>query len=74
MNFTAAAGGVGLVIIGVSASLYFAQRRRDYEFAALRAMGAERSQIRRTLVLEQGCCSGSPRSPGSGSDTSCSGS
>ena len=54
MNFTAAAGGVGLVIIGVSASLYFAQRRRDYEFAALRAMGAERSQIRRTLVLEQG--------------------
>ena len=40
MNFTAAAGGVGLVIIGVSASLYFAQRRRDYEFAALRAMGA----------------------------------
>ena len=54
MNFTAAAGGVGLVIIGVSASLYFAQRRRDYEFAALRAMGAERSQIRRALVLEQG--------------------
>lgn len=54
MNFTAAAGGVGLVIVGVSASLYFAQRRRDYEFAALRAMGAERSQIWRTLVLEQG--------------------
>jgi hypothetical protein len=54
MNFTAAAGGVGLVIVGVSASLYFAHRRRDYEFAALRAMGAERSQIRRTLVLEQG--------------------
>ena len=54
MNFTAAAGGVGLVIIGVSASLYFAQRRRDFEFAALRAMGAERSQIWRTLMLEQG--------------------
>lgn len=54
MNFTAAAGGVGLVVIGVSASLYFTQRRRDYEFAALRAMGAQRSQIRRTLVLEQG--------------------
>jgi predicted lysophospholipase L1 biosynthesis ABC-type transport system permease subunit len=53
MNFTAAAGGIGLVVIGVAASLYFAQRRRDYEFAALRAMGAERSQIRRTLVLEQ---------------------
>jgi hypothetical protein len=53
MNFTAAAGGVGLVVIGVAAGLYFAQRRRDYEFAALRAMGAERSQIRRTLILEQ---------------------
>ncbi|MGZ4131808.1 MAG: FtsX-like permease family protein [Actinomycetota bacterium] len=53
MNFTAAAGGVGLVVIGVTAGLYFAQRRRDYEFAALRAMGAERSQIRRTLILEQ---------------------
>ena len=54
MNFTAAAGGVCLVVIGVAASLYFAQRRRDYEFAALRAMGAERKQIRRALVLEQG--------------------
>ena len=54
MNFTAAAGGVGLVVIGVAAGLYFAQRRRDYEFAALRAMGAERSQIRRTLMIEQG--------------------
>ena len=54
MNFTAAAGGIGLVVIGVAASLYFAQRRRDYEFAALRAMGAERGQIRRSLILEQG--------------------
>ena len=54
MNFTAAAAGIGLVVIGVSASLYFAQRRRDYEFAALRAMGTERSQIRRSLMLEQG--------------------
>jgi predicted lysophospholipase L1 biosynthesis ABC-type transport system permease subunit len=54
MNFTAAAGGIGLVVIGVAAGLHFAQRRRDYEFAALRAMGAERSQIRRTLILEQG--------------------
>ncbi len=53
MNFTAAAAGIGLVVLGVAASLYFAQRRRDYEFAALRAMGTERSQIRWTLVLEQ---------------------
>ena len=54
MNFTAAAGGIGLVVIGVAASLYFSQRKRDYEFAALRAMGAERGQIRRALILEQG--------------------
>jgi putative ABC transport system permease protein len=53
MNFTAAAGGLGLVIIGVAAGLYFAQRRRDYEFAALRAMGTDGRQIRRTLALEQ---------------------
>jgi hypothetical protein len=53
MNFTAAAGGLGLVVIGVGAGLYFAQRRRDYEFAALRAMGTEATQIRRALILEQ---------------------
>jgi hypothetical protein len=53
MNFTAAAGGLGLVVIGVASGLYFAQRRRDYEFAALRAMGTEARQIRRTLILEQ---------------------
>jgi putative ABC transport system permease protein len=53
MNFVSAAGGAGLVIVGVSAALYFAQRRRDYEFAALRAMGAAPSQIVRTLALEQ---------------------
>jgi hypothetical protein len=53
MNYTAAVGGLSLVVIGVAAGLYFAQRRRDYEFAALRAMGAERRQIRRALVLEQ---------------------
>jgi hypothetical protein len=46
MNFTAAAGGVGLVIIGVSASLYFAQRRRDYEFAARRSAPWARSDPR----------------------------
>lgn len=53
LNFTAAVAGVGLVIAGVAAGLYFTMRRRDYEFAALRAMGTRRRQIRRTLVLEQ---------------------
>ena len=53
MNFAAAVAGVGLVIIGVAAGLYFTMRRRDYEFAALRAMGTGRRQIRPTLVLEQ---------------------
>ena len=53
MNFVSAAGGAGLVIVGVAAALYFAQRRRDYEFAALRAMGTAPGQIVRTLALEQ---------------------
>jgi putative ABC transport system permease protein len=53
MNFVSAAGGAGLVVVGVAAALYFAQRRRDYEFAALRAMGAASGQIVQTLVLEQ---------------------
>ncbi|HEX9123903.1 MAG TPA: ABC transporter permease [Actinomycetota bacterium] len=54
MHFTAAAGGLGLVVIGVAVGLYFAQRRREFEFAALRAMGTEPGQIRRVLTLEQG--------------------
>jgi ABC-type antimicrobial peptide transport system permease subunit len=37
----------------VAAALYFAQRRRDYEFAALRAMGTGSRQIVVTLALEQ---------------------
>jgi ABC-type antimicrobial peptide transport system permease subunit len=41
------------VIVGVAAALYFAQRRRDYEFAALRAMGTTPRQIVWTLALEQ---------------------
>jgi putative ABC transport system permease protein len=53
MNFVSAAGGAGLVVVGVAAALYFAQRRRDYEFAALRAMGAASGQIVRALALEQ---------------------
>ncbi|MGZ5351967.1 MAG: FtsX-like permease family protein [Actinomycetota bacterium] len=54
MNFAAAAGGLGLVVIGVGVGLYFAQRRREFEFASLRAMGAEPRQISRVLLLEQG--------------------
>ena len=53
MNFAAALAGLGLVVIGVAAGLYFTMRRRDYEFAALRAMGTGAPQIRRTLTLEQ---------------------
>lgn len=54
LNFAVAAGGLGLVVIGVAAGLYFAQRRRAFEFASLRAMGAEPRQIARVLLLEQG--------------------
>ena len=53
LNFVSAAGGAGLVIVGVAAALYFAQRRRDYEFAALRAMGTAPRQIVWALALEQ---------------------
>ena len=53
MNATAAVAGLGLVAIGLAVGTFFAQRRRDYEFAALRAMGTTPRSIRRTLVLEQ---------------------
>jgi hypothetical protein len=53
LQFTAAAAGLGLVIIGVAVGLSIAQRRRDFEFAALRAMGAESRHLRRTVVIEQ---------------------
>lgn len=53
MHFTAATGGMGLVIIGVAAGLYFAQRRREFEFAALRAMGVDGRQVTWVLLLEQ---------------------
>jgi hypothetical protein len=58
MDATAALAGTGLVILGVAAGLYFAQRRRDYEFAALRAMGTESRQITATLVVEQAALMG----------------
>jgi hypothetical protein len=53
LQFTAAAAGLGLVIIGVAVGLSIAQRRRDFEFAALRAMGTEARHLRRTVVIEQ---------------------
>jgi hypothetical protein len=54
MHFTAAAGGMGLVVVGVSVGLYFTQRRREFEFASLRAMGSGRGQISAVLLSEQG--------------------
>jgi len=49
-----ALGGLGLVTIGVAVGLSLAQRRREFEFASLRAMGVETSVIARVIVLEQG--------------------
>jgi len=54
MNFAAAVGGLGLVVLGVAVGLYFAQRRREFEFASLRAMGTEPMQVTQALLLEQG--------------------
>ncbi len=53
INFTAAAGGMGLVVIGVAVGLYFTQRRREFEFASLRAMGSRGGQISAALLTEQ---------------------
>jgi FtsX-like permease family len=54
MNFAAAVGGLGLVVLGVAVGLYFGQRRREFEFASLRAMGTQPKQVSRVLLLEQG--------------------
>jgi ABC-type antimicrobial peptide transport system permease subunit len=43
-----------LVVLGVAVGLYFAQRRREFEFASLRAMGTQPGQVSRVLLLEQG--------------------
>lgn len=53
MHFTASAGGMALVVIGVAASIFFGQRRRRFEFAALRALGTRRAQMIAALALEQ---------------------
>ena len=52
MHLTAAASGIVLAVLGVSAGLYFAQRRREYETAALEAMGAGAGQVRGALLVE----------------------
>jgi hypothetical protein len=49
-----AIGGLGLVTIGVAVGLSLAQRRREFEYASLRAMGIRHSTIARAVVLEQG--------------------
>ena len=54
MNFATAVGGLMLVVLGVAVGLYFAQRRREFEFASLRAMGTQPGQVSRVLLLEQG--------------------
>ncbi|HEY6651794.1 MAG TPA: FtsX-like permease family protein [Actinomycetota bacterium] len=53
LDAAAAIAGLGLVIAGVTATLYFAQRRRDFEFASLRAMGAGPTTLRATIAREQ---------------------
>jgi hypothetical protein len=53
LDAAAAIAGLGLVIAGVTATLYFAQRRREFEFASLRAMGAGAATVRDTIAREQ---------------------
>jgi ABC-type antimicrobial peptide transport system permease subunit len=53
LDAAAAIAGLGLVIAGVTATLYFAQRRREFEFASLRAMGAGATTVRDTIAREQ---------------------
>jgi ABC-type lipoprotein release transport system permease subunit len=53
LDAAAAIAGLGLVIAGVTATLYFAQRRREFEFASLRAMGASAPTVRDTIAREQ---------------------
>ncbi|HJP65535.1 MAG TPA: ABC transporter permease, partial [Actinomycetota bacterium] len=54
MHFAGAAGGMVLVVIGLGVALYFGQRRRTFEFAALRSLGASHRQLVGTLAAEQG--------------------
>src|SRR5262249_62144827 len=53
LDAAAAIAGLGLVIAGVTATLYFAQRRREFEFASIRAMGVGTPTVRDTIAREQ---------------------
>ena len=64
LDAAAAIAGLGLVIAGVTATLYFAQRRRDFEFASLRAMGAGPSTLRATIAREQSALIGAASTAG----------
>lgn len=66
LDVATAVGGLGLVTIGVAVGLSFAQRRREFEFASLRAMGVEPSRIARVLLLEQGVLVGFAVTAGAG--------
>jgi hypothetical protein len=54
LQFASAAAGLCLVVIGVAVGLSMTQRRRDFEFAALRAMGASPRDLAGALLWEQG--------------------
>jgi ABC-type antimicrobial peptide transport system permease subunit len=41
------------VVIGVAVGLYFGQRRRRFEFAALRALGTDRETMLAAMIIEQ---------------------
>ena len=53
MHFAAAVGGMSLVVVGLAVSLYFGQRRRQFEFAALRALGTEHRRLVAAMLGEQ---------------------
>jgi ABC-type antimicrobial peptide transport system permease subunit len=53
MDAAAAIAGLALVVAGVGATLYVAQRRRSFEFASLLAMGAPVRELRRAIAREQ---------------------
>jgi ABC-type antimicrobial peptide transport system permease subunit len=53
MDAASAIAGLALVVAGVAATLYVAQRRRAFEFAALLAMGAPTRELRRAIGREQ---------------------
>ena len=66
LDSATAVGGLALVVIGVAVGLCSAQRRREFEFASLRAMGIAPSQIARVLALEQGVLVGFAMAVGAG--------